>query len=65
MFDLTEKEKGDLLIWKDVCQGLHVGEEPIDCLDVRLGDTAPHLFITFDTGMLLFVNGHHDKYECW
>lgn len=32
---------------------------------IRLGTTAPHLFIEFDSGKMLFVNGHHNKYECW
>jgi len=32
---------------------------------VWLGDQSPHLHIKFESGKTLFVNGHHDKYECW
>jgi len=32
---------------------------------VRLGNSSPHLYIEFESGKTLFVNGHHDKYECW
>lgn len=33
--------------------------------DIRLTDTVPHLFITFETGEVLFISGHNDKYESW
>jgi hypothetical protein len=32
---------------------------------VKLGSLSPHLHIQFESGKTLFVNGHHDKYECW
>ncbi|KQL45223.1 hypothetical protein AN963_21520 [Brevibacillus choshinensis] len=32
---------------------------------VRLGSLYPHLHIGFESGKTLFVNGYHDKYECW
>ncbi|MED4907472.1 hypothetical protein P9761_29120 [Brevibacillus centrosporus] len=32
---------------------------------VRLGSLFPHLHIEFESGKTLFVNGYHDKYECW
>lgn len=32
---------------------------------VRLGNPSPHLYIEFESGKILFVNGHHDSYECW
>jgi len=32
---------------------------------VRLGDRSPHLFMEFQSGKVLFVNGCHEKYECW
>ena len=32
---------------------------------VQLGEEAPHLIITFDNGQVLFVNGHHERYESW
>lgn len=34
-------------------------------VDIKLGETIPHLFIVFQSGLTMFVNGHHDKYECW
>jgi hypothetical protein len=34
-------------------------------VDARLGDVAPHLILTFDNDQVLFVNGHHDRYESW
>lgn len=33
--------------------------------DVWLGDESPHLYITFDSGKVLYVNGHDDNFECW
>ncbi|MDQ0090336.1 hypothetical protein J2T12_003750 [Paenibacillus anaericanus] len=33
--------------------------------DVRLDEEVPNLFIYFDTGEVLFIYGHHDKYESW
>jgi len=33
--------------------------------DISLGDGVPHLFITFESGEVLFVFGHHDRYESW
>lgn len=32
---------------------------------VRLGNQSPHLHIQFESGITLFVNGYHDKFECW
>ncbi|MGO4109408.1 hypothetical protein [Paenibacillus sp. YAF4_2] len=32
---------------------------------IKLGKLAPHLHIEFESGKMLFVNGHHLKYECW
>ncbi|MFC7373073.1 hypothetical protein ACFQPF_15640 [Fictibacillus iocasae] len=34
-------------------------------VDVRVGETVPHLFLVFQSGQTLFVNGHHRMYECW
>lgn len=33
--------------------------------DVWLGDESPHLYISFDSGEFLYVNGHDENYECW
>jgi hypothetical protein len=32
---------------------------------IKLGSLSPHLYIEFESGKTLFINGHHDKYECW
>lgn len=34
-------------------------------VDIRLGDTIPHLIITLEFGQVFFLNGHNEKYECW
>lgn len=34
-------------------------------VDVKLGESIPHLFIVFDSGEVLFVYGHHSQYESW
>ncbi|MEH7454784.1 hypothetical protein [Gottfriedia acidiceleris] len=34
-------------------------------LDIRLGDISPHLYISFNSGKILFINGYYERYECW
>jgi hypothetical protein len=34
-------------------------------VDIKLGKSVPHLIIIFQSGLTMFVNGHHNKYECW
>jgi hypothetical protein len=34
-------------------------------IDIKLGDTVPHLIIVFQSGLTMFINGHDDMYECW
>ncbi|WP_420910340.1 hypothetical protein [Neobacillus muris] len=34
-------------------------------VDVKLGKTVPHLIMVFQSGLTMFVNGHHEMYECW
>ncbi|WP_066060012.1 hypothetical protein [Robertmurraya korlensis] len=34
-------------------------------IDIKLGETVPHLIIVFESGLTMFINGHHDMYECW
>ncbi|WP_084245845.1 hypothetical protein [Planomicrobium okeanokoites] len=33
--------------------------------DVWLGDESPHLYISFESGKVLYVNGQDENYECW
>lgn len=32
---------------------------------IRIGEMSPHLYITLESGLILFINGFHEKYECW
>jgi hypothetical protein len=32
---------------------------------VTLGSTAPHLFLSLESGQVLCLNGHDDRYEMW
>lgn len=32
---------------------------------VSLGNESPHLYLTLETGEVLFIWGHHDQYESW
>ncbi|MGF9943025.1 hypothetical protein ABEX44_07130 [Priestia megaterium] len=34
-------------------------------VNVQLSDVSPHLIISFESGNILFVNGHGSNYECW
>lgn len=34
-------------------------------VDVSLGVESPHLFLTFETGEVLFIWGQNDRYESW
>ena len=34
-------------------------------IDIKLDKETPHLFITLENGYTFFVNGFHNKYECW
>lgn len=34
-------------------------------VNVQLGHRSPHLIISFESGSILFVNGHDPNYECW
>lgn len=55
MMELNEEEA--------IKKVLEVRRETV--VDIRLGDISPHLFIYFQSGKTLFVNGHHEEYECW
>ena len=46
-----------------VARSCGLRDQPI--VGVRLGDESPHLFVTFTDGRGLFLDGHHDLYECW
>ena len=34
-------------------------------IEVSIHHESPHLFLTFETGEVLFIWGHHEKYESW
>ncbi|MGD6802690.1 hypothetical protein ACQCVK_16855 [Rossellomorea vietnamensis] len=34
-------------------------------VDVKLGQETPHLYLILQSGEVVFINGHHDKFESW
>ncbi|UII56375.1 hypothetical protein LS684_02495 [Cytobacillus spongiae] len=34
-------------------------------VDIKLGEEQPNLYLVFDSGEVLFINGHHEEYESW
>ncbi|KKK39089.1 hypothetical protein WQ57_04705 [Mesobacillus campisalis] len=34
-------------------------------VDIKLGREIPHLYLIFDTGEVLYINGHHKDFESW
>ena len=34
-------------------------------VDATLGAQCPHLVLTFASGSIFFLNGHHERYETW
>ncbi|AST91195.1 MULTISPECIES: hypothetical protein [Sutcliffiella] len=34
-------------------------------VDIKLGEQRPHLYFIFDSGEVLFINGHHQEFESW
>ncbi|WP_256762498.1 hypothetical protein, partial [Cohnella sp. WQ 127256] len=34
-------------------------------INIRLDKEVPHLYIHLDSGEVLFIFGHNEKYECW
>lgn len=32
---------------------------------IELGESQPHLILTFIDGSVFFLNGRHEMYECW
>jgi len=41
------------------------GMREAEISNVELGKGSPHLLIHFTDGRILYVNGHHEMYECW
>jgi hypothetical protein len=55
MEDLTEEDEYSLVF--------KLRREKV--IDIKLGENVPHLIIIFQSGLTMFINGHHDMYECW
>ncbi len=34
-------------------------------IEVSIHEEIPHLLLTFETGEVLFISGHHEMYESW
>ncbi len=62
-FPNGEDELPDILQDEEIQAIASVRERVIT--KVELGETEPHLILTLDDERVIFVNGKHDKYECW
>ncbi|WP_214484833.1 hypothetical protein [Bacillus sp. SM2101] len=62
-FPNTEYEKGDLTEEEEFMLVFQLRRDKV--VDIKLGDTVPNIFIVFQSGLTMFVNGRHDMYECW
>ena len=36
-----------------------------EIIDATLGEEHAHLILTFASGRVFFLNGYHERYECW
>ncbi len=62
-FPKREEELPDLALEERVSTLARLAGQ--DIVDVALGEQEPHLILTFASGSVLFLNGRHDKFECW
>jgi hypothetical protein len=56
----TETDLPDLTLEERLA--LLAGQEIVEA---SLGEDAPHLILTFDSGRVFFLNGARMNYECW
>ncbi len=67
------RSKSDLLPSFDDLSKLHATDAcKILCelrlkkiIEVSIHEEIPHLLLTFETGEVLFISGHHEMYESW
>jgi hypothetical protein len=72
-FIVLPKKPSDLLNFNEKMDELDEEESIKRILEIRreeiveiaLGNKFPHLFITFKSGKVLFVNGYDKNFECW
>lgn len=62
-FPNNESQIADISEEEEYSQIIKIRREKIT--DIKLADATPHLIINLESGSILFVNGFHEKYECW
>jgi hypothetical protein len=62
-FPEAEENLPDLSLEERVALLARLADQKI--VEVTLGDRHPHLILTFEAGSVFFLNGFHEKYECW
>jgi hypothetical protein len=63
IFPAKEEDIEEFSEQKEYEQIFKIRREKI--VDIKLADKSPHLIITLESKKILFVNGYHEKYECW
>ena len=69
---LPNSEKRDGFLGKEIKElnddealNLLVENKREKIVNIQLGNDSPHLFIAFESGKTLCINGDDDNYECW
>lgn len=62
-YPTSEDEMGDLTEDEEYNLVYKLRREKV--VDIILGESVPHLIIVFQSGQSMFINGHHNMYECW
>ncbi|EMF45508.1 hypothetical protein B481_3393 [Planococcus halocryophilus Or1] len=69
---LSSSEKEDRFLGKEIKElkddealNLLVENKRGTVVNIQVGSDSPHLFIGFESGKTLCINGDDDNYECW
>jgi len=62
-FPNGEEELPEISAEEEIREIIKLRERTI--VDADLADHEPHLILTLDDGRIVFVNGKHERYECW
>jgi hypothetical protein len=62
-YPTSEAELPDLSLEERLVALARLADQEI--VAVALGEDAPHLILTFDSGRVFSLNGAHAAYECW
>ena len=63
MFLESETDLPRIAVGQQIAAICSIREQVIS--EARLEDGVPHLILTLESGKVLFLNGHHEKYETW